>query len=56
LLMPRTLLGLNDEARYEWQHGITRRNNDRWGGITMPRRRRLSVTFRASKPAPPGLP
>jgi alkylated DNA repair dioxygenase AlkB len=56
LLMPRSLLVLNDEGRYEWQHGIPRRKNDRSDGITIPRRRRLSITFRASKPAPPWLP
>ena len=46
LLQPRSLLVLTDEARYLWQHGIARRKNDRWAGIMIPRRRRLSVTFR----------
>ena len=54
LLERRSLVVLSDEARYEWQHGIARRKNDRWDGITIPRRRRLSITFRASKDAPPG--
>jgi alkylated DNA repair dioxygenase AlkB len=46
LLQPRSLLVLNDEARYEWEHGIARRKNDRWKGEPIPRHRRLSITFR----------
>lgn len=49
LLEPRSLLVLSDEARYVWQHGIARRKNDRWHGRPVPRRRRLSVTFRLRK-------
>jgi alkylated DNA repair dioxygenase AlkB len=49
LLEPRSLLVLSDEARYEWQHGIARRKNDRWQGVSIPRGRRLSVTFRLKK-------
>jgi alkylated DNA repair dioxygenase AlkB len=49
LLERRSLLVLSDEARYEWQHGIARRKNDRWHGMTIPRARRLSVTFRLRK-------
>ena len=49
LLEPRSLLVLSDEARYQWQHGIARRKNDRWQGVVIPRRRRLSVTFRLRK-------
>jgi alkylated DNA repair dioxygenase AlkB len=49
LLQPRSLLVLSDEARYEWQHGIARRKKDRWNGQTIPRSRRLSVTFRRHK-------
>jgi len=45
-LHPRSLLVLSDEARYVWQHGIARRKNDRWQAELIPRRRRLSVTFR----------
>jgi ADP-ribose pyrophosphatase YjhB (NUDIX family) len=40
------LLVLADEARYGWQHGIARRKNDRRQRELLPRRRRLSVTFR----------
>ena len=46
LLERRSLLILSDEARYQWQHGIARRKNDRWHGMVIPRARRLSVTFR----------
>jgi alkylated DNA repair dioxygenase AlkB len=49
LLEPRSLLTLSDAARYEWQHGIARRKNDRWTGLNIPRSRRLSVTFRRLK-------
>jgi alkylated DNA repair dioxygenase AlkB len=49
LLEHRSLLVLSDEARYEWQHGIARRKNDRWQGEVMPRSRRVSVTFRLRK-------
>ena len=49
LLEPRSLLILEDEARYEWEHGIARRKSDRWAGEVVPRRRRVSVTFRMLK-------
>jgi alkylated DNA repair dioxygenase AlkB len=49
LLTPRSLLVLSDEARYDWEHGIARRKNDRWLDRLMPRSRRLSVTFRVMK-------
>lgn len=51
LLLPRrSLLVLTDEARYEWEHGIARRKSDRWQGQLIRRARRISVTFRSSKP------
>ncbi len=46
LLQRRSLMVLDGDARYEWQHGIARRKNDRWKGQVLARRRRLSVTFR----------
>jgi alkylated DNA repair dioxygenase AlkB len=49
LLEPRSLLVLSDDARYEWQHGIAGRKNDRWEGRVVRRARRLSITFRLSK-------
>lgn len=49
LLERRSLLVLSDEARYEWQHGISPRKKDRWHGGVIERGRRLSVTFRLAK-------
>jgi alkylated DNA repair dioxygenase AlkB len=49
LLERRSLLVLSDEARYEWEHGIARRKNDRWKGVLLLRARRLSITFRLLK-------
>jgi alkylated DNA repair dioxygenase AlkB len=46
LLLPRSLLVLSDEARYDWQHGIAPRKRDVWQGLPIERGRRLSVTFR----------
>ena len=46
LLLPRSLLVLSDEARYDWEHGIARRKGDVWHGQQVERGRRLSVTFR----------
>jgi alkylated DNA repair dioxygenase AlkB len=45
-LEPRSLLVLRDEARYSWTHGIPGRQQDVWQGQTIPRGRRVSVTFR----------
>jgi alkylated DNA repair dioxygenase AlkB len=52
ILEPRSLLVLSDAARYEWQHGIARRKNDRWHRIVIPRARRISITFRSRKQGP----
>jgi alkylated DNA repair dioxygenase AlkB len=49
LMERRSLLILSDAARYEWQHGIARRKNDRWQGRRIPRGRRLSITFRLGR-------
>ena len=46
LLEPRSLLVLRGEARYEWTHGIAKRQQDSVNGTTIPRERRLSITFR----------
>ena len=46
LLEPGSLLILSGPARYEWRHGIASRKNDRWDGATLPRGRRVSLTFR----------
>ena len=49
LLEPRSLLVLSDDARYDWTHGIARRQTDCWHNIRFPRERRLSATFRLRK-------
>jgi alkylated DNA repair dioxygenase AlkB len=46
LLLPRSLLVLSNEARYDWEHGIAPRKRDAWHGMPVVRGRRLSVTFR----------
>lgn len=45
-LEPRSLLVLRGSARYDWTHGIARRQHDSVGEARVPRGRRLSVTFR----------
>lgn len=42
LLAPRSLLILQDDARYTWKHSIPARKSDNG----LPRRRRVSLTFR----------
>ena len=51
LLEPRSLLVLSDDARYEWEHGITARKRDVWQGMRVERSRRLSITFRFTDPS-----
>lgn len=46
LLEPRSLFVLNGDARYTWKHGIANRKNDKYNGATLPRSRRISMTFR----------
>jgi alkylated DNA repair dioxygenase AlkB len=46
LLEPRSLLVLRGEARYQWTHGIVKRQQDRVNGTIIERERRLSITFR----------
>ncbi|MFZ4929415.1 alpha-ketoglutarate-dependent dioxygenase AlkB [Chryseobacterium sp. Mn2064] len=46
LLQPRSLLLLSDEARYSWKHGIKAVKNDKWMNTIIPRKRRISITFR----------
>lgn len=46
LLQPRSILLLSGEARYSWKHGIKAVKNDKWEGTIIPRKRRVSVTFR----------
>lgn len=46
VLEPRSVLILRDEARYQWTHGIAKRQQDVVDGVAIPRERRLSITFR----------
>ncbi|MFN5589620.1 MAG: alpha-ketoglutarate-dependent dioxygenase AlkB [Holosporales bacterium] len=47
LFLPsRSLLLLQGDARYHWQHGIAKRKNDVVDGIKIQRGRRVSLTFR----------
>ena len=46
LLDPRSLIVLQGESRYEWQHGIPQRKIDKYEGREFIRRRRVSMTFR----------
>jgi alkylated DNA repair dioxygenase AlkB len=47
LFLPqRSLLLLQGDARYHWQHGIAKRKSDVVNGVKIQRRRRMSLTFR----------
>jgi alkylated DNA repair dioxygenase AlkB len=45
-LAPRSVVAMSGESRYEWKHGIAARRNDKVGSRTLPRERRISLTFR----------
>lgn len=45
-LARRSLVVLSGEARYDWRHAIAPRKSDSHMGQTVPRTRRLSLTFR----------
>lgn len=45
-LEPRSLLVLQGASRFEWTHGIAARKTDVVDGISVPRGRRVSLTFR----------
>ena len=38
---------LSGEARFGWTHEIAKRKSDKYGGVRVPRLRRLSLTFRS---------
>ena len=46
LLEPGSLLVMAGAARYDWKHGIAARKTDTYGGATIVRGRRVSLTFR----------
>ncbi|MCU0432861.1 MAG: alpha-ketoglutarate-dependent dioxygenase AlkB [Bacteroidia bacterium] len=45
-LSPRSVVAMSGESRYDWKHGIAARRNDKVAGRTLPRERRISLTFR----------
>jgi alkylated DNA repair dioxygenase AlkB len=45
-LAPRSLVVLKGESRYGWTHGIPAREKDKWHGRSIPRKRRVSLTYR----------
>lgn len=45
-LAPQSLIIMQNEARYEWLHGIPARRSDRVAGEKRLRTRRVSLTFR----------
>ena len=46
LIEPRSAVVLSGEARRDWRHAIPARADDEWQGRTLPRGRRVSLTFR----------
>ena len=51
ILNPRSILLLSGDARYLWKHGIKAVKNDQWQNTAIPRKRRISITFRKIKKA-----
>ncbi|GAA5083552.1 alpha-ketoglutarate-dependent dioxygenase AlkB [Chryseobacterium ginsengisoli] len=49
LLQPRSILLLSGDSRYHWKHGIKAVKNDKWLNTAIPRKRRISITFRKIK-------
>ena len=45
LLEPRSVVVMKDEARYRWTHAVPARKTDHYQGRTLPRGRRVSLTF-----------
>lgn len=46
MLHPNSLIVLSGPARFEWTHAIPARKTDSIGGQRVPRRRRVSLTYR----------
>jgi alkylated DNA repair dioxygenase AlkB len=51
LLEPMSALVIAGDARNEWKHAIPARTHDVWQGHTLPRARRVSLTFRRMREA-----
>jgi alkylated DNA repair dioxygenase AlkB len=49
LLAPKSIVIMQKDARYLWQHGIKPLKADYWQGKKIPRGRRVSLTFRTVK-------
>lgn len=49
LLEPRSLICIKGDARFKWKHGIAQRKQDIFLGTRIPRKRRISLTFRNIK-------
>lgn len=49
---PNSLYIMTGDARYEWKHGIVKRKSDKVKGKTIPRTKRVSLTFRVTTGAP----
>lgn len=47
-LEPGSVIIMRAECRYGWKHGIAARKTDDFDGVTYPRGRRVSVTFRSA--------
>jgi len=45
-LEPRSLVVLKGDSRYGWTHGIPARDKDPWQGRRIPRKTRVSLTYR----------
>lgn len=48
-LQPRTLIIMEDDARWKWLHSIPARKSDKVDGKIINRERRISLTFRIKK-------
>jgi alkylated DNA repair dioxygenase AlkB len=46
LILPKTLIVMTGESRFNWFHGIVGRKSDNFNGQTYKRQRRVSITFR----------
>jgi len=46
LLEVKSLAVMTKQSRIEWSHEIKKRSSDKIGGLRIPRRRRLSLTYR----------
>ena len=50
-LPARSLLLMQDEARFNWSHGIAPRKHDKVDGVLIPRQRRISLALTTTNPS-----